>query len=443
MRVQPAGSVSGRFVLALAVLFLLFVPGAVNSGAHQATPAASPVVSTSALPPAWLEFGPGGQVYARAIALDECPPLLIDGKEMPTTVRAPESDDFPVLGCEATIPFGVLEAHIGGQALPLPSGPFNRIAVIGDTGCRLNAWEKKYQACNDPNAWPFARVAESVAAWNPDLIIHVGDYLYRESPCPVNGGVDCAGSPHGDTWATWNADFFAPATPLLGAAPWIFMRGNHETCGRNPEGWFRFLDPRAYEAECPTFTEPYVAPLNGFTFAAIDSAEAADENDTPQEAAEYTRQFDLLAEITPSGAWLITHRPIWGILEGKEGEFQVENAAFEAASKGSLKADFGLVLSGHIHLTEALSFEASSARSPQLIVGNSGTALDDIPTASPAAGQLGDPAVEDAETLAAFGFLTLEPHGERWLATQRDANGKPLRTCDLALPEIVCGDPSS
>ena len=45
-----------------------------------------------------------------------------------------------------------------------------RIAVIGDTGCRLNDWEKKYQACYDPDAWPFAQVAQAVADWDPDLV---------------------------------------------------------------------------------------------------------------------------------------------------------------------------------------------------------------------------------------------------------------------------------
>ena len=216
------------------------------------------------------------------------------------------------------------------------------------------------------------------------------------------------------------------------------MRGNHETCDRNPQGWFRFLDPAPYQAACQKYTEPYVAPLNGFTFAAIDSAEAADQNDTPEEAAEYARQFDRLAEITPAGSWLITHRPVWGILEGSKGEFEVENATYAAASADSLHADYGLVLSGHIHLAESISFQESSARAPQLIVGNSGTALDNIPTASPTAGQLGDPSVEEAETLSSFGFMTLEPAGQRWLATQRNADGNPMLECLLALPEIAC-----
>src|SRR5262249_9219466 len=47
-----------------------------------------------------------------------------------------------------------------------------------------------------------------------DLVIHVGDYLYRQSACPP-GDAGCAGSPYGDDWPTWKADFFAPAAPAL------------------------------------------------------------------------------------------------------------------------------------------------------------------------------------------------------------------------------------
>ena len=68
---------------------------------------------------------------------------------------------------------------------------------------------------------------------------------------------------------------------------------------------------------------------------------------------------------------------------------------------------------GHIHVAETIAFDESSDRPPQLISGNAGTALDDIPTASPTAGELGDPAVTEAETLSAFGFMTIEPDGER------------------------------
>jgi hypothetical protein len=433
LRWCPAARVS----LATATSFLLLLLSGFPAASSQlGTPIASPEPAAS-LPPAWLEFGPEGRLITRVIVDGECPSLVIDDLDVDMTRRAPASDAFPVTACEATVPFGTSSASILNQDLPLPRGPIRRIAVIGDTGCRVNDWEKKYQACNDSEAWPFARVAESVAAWHPDLIVHVGDYLYRESPCPTNFG-GCEGNPHGDNWATWDADFFDPAASLLGSAPWIFMRGNHETCNRNPEGWFHFLDPRTYQATCQRFTEPYVILLLGPTFAVIDSAEAADESDTPQETAEYTREFEVLGHIARPGSWLVTHRPVWGILEGKQREFDVENATYAASSGDSLKANYAVVLSGHIHVAETIAFDETSDRRPQLISGNAGTALDDIPTASPSAGELGDPAVAQAETLSAFGFMTIEPDGDVWIATQRDKNGNPLLDCILDVSELRC-----
>ena len=53
----------------------------------------------------------------------------------------------------------------------------------------------------------------------------------------------------------------------------------------------------------------------------------------------------------------MTHRPVWGILEGKEREFEVENATYAAATGDSLKADYALVLSGHIHVAESIAFD--------------------------------------------------------------------------------------
>src|SRR4029077_15152285 len=39
-------------------------------------------------------------------------------------------------------------------------------------------------------------------------------------------------------------DFFKPAEPLLLAAPWVMVRGNHENCfGKNGDGWFFLLQP--------------------------------------------------------------------------------------------------------------------------------------------------------------------------------------------------------
>lgn len=428
------------FVVAIVSLTVIVLSAPAWTTARQATPIASRGAgeTNDALPPAWLEFGPGGQLLARVVVAGACPALLLDGRTAPMATRSSATTDFPVVACEATIPFGVQTAVVNEWVLPIPDAPFERIAVIGDTGCRLNDWEKNYQDCNDPQAWPFAEVAASVAAWQPDLIVHVGDYLYRESPCPATG-FDCAGSPHGDNWPTWNADFFAPASSLLGSAPWVFMRGNHETCDRNAGGWFAYLDARPFQLGCQAYTEPYVAPLIGLTFAVLDSAEASDETVKPGEVAEYTREFTTLGELAPPGSWLVTHRPVWAIFDAAHGETEAANASYQAAAGGgSLEGHYGLVLSGHVHLAEALAFDEASGRPPQVISGNSGTGLDNIPTASPAADELGDPEIEEAETLSSFGFLTLTPDGDAWLAVQRDAQGQPLLECRLDLPEMSC-----
>ena len=196
----------------------------------------------------WVQFVPGG-LEARAIAQHAtCPPAGIDGSSAAMQVRASADDSFPVLVCATTIPPSADSASIAGVPLALPKSEIRRILVIGDTGCRMK--ETRFQACNDPVVWPFRLIANAAAYMNPDLVIHVGDYHYRETPCSV-GNPGCAGSPSGDTWAVWQADFFSPAKTLLSVAPWVFVRGNHEECDRGGKGWMRALDPRPFDLSYP------------------------------------------------------------------------------------------------------------------------------------------------------------------------------------------------
>ena len=209
---------------------------------------------------AFVVLGDGGTPVARVITVaSNCPAVDVDGVSTPMKVRAPPGTEalrptlsipalskpsaFPVLTCELALAAGAASATVGGHALPLPKRMPQRIVVIGDSGCRLKASDGINQACNDPEAWPFARVVATAAATWPDLVIHVGDYHYRETACPP-GNAGCAGSPWGYGWDAWDADLFTPARALFAAAPWIVVRGNHESCNRAGQGWWRFLDPR-------------------------------------------------------------------------------------------------------------------------------------------------------------------------------------------------------
>jgi hypothetical protein len=113
---------------------------------------------------------------------------------------------FPVLTCDAVLPAGVRSVSVAGKALPVPVADVKKIVVIGDTGCRLKTADNYFQSCNDSDQWAFREMTVAAAAQKPDLVLHVGDYHYRENACP-DGNPACSGSPWGYGWDTWKADF--------------------------------------------------------------------------------------------------------------------------------------------------------------------------------------------------------------------------------------------
>jgi hypothetical protein len=224
----------------------------------------------------WVELGPGGAVIARTIAEASkvCPNIVLDGRSVPMQSRGTIPATFPLL-CEASIPPGARSASIDRQPLALPRASLRRIAVIGDTGCRVRIRSEgkspdfEIQDCE--KGWQFKAIADAAAAQRPDLVIHTGDYVYRESDCPA--GKPCQG-PSGFQWKTWYADFFEPAASLLKAAPWIFVRGNHEDCGHGGAGWFYLLDPRPQRANpCASeYSDPYTVTAGDMQFLVLDSS---------------------------------------------------------------------------------------------------------------------------------------------------------------------------
>ncbi len=313
--------------------------------------------------------------------------------------------------------------------------------MVGDTGCRVEGEgaAARAQACHDPLEWSWATTAASAAAWHPDLVIHVGDLLYRESECPT-GRAGCLGDPWGYRWATFNADFFAPAAPLLRAAPWVFVRGNHESCARDGDAWFRFLEPRAMPAKCLDYTEPYAIPLGGLQLLVLDSSRADDARVDPERVAPYAAQFAALRRLAGSNAWLVTHIPLWGIrhVETTNGQERLsfDNPLLRAASGNSLSPGVKLVLAGHIHLFELLSF--TTPRAPQIVVGNGGTLLGPSVTTPLPGLQVAGAQVTAGRVLRQFGYLTLEASGAAWTATLRDTGGMPVLACAIGNLNLSC-----
>jgi len=370
---------------------------------------------------------------------------------------------FDVLTCEAVWPAGVTRARVAGRDVPAPSADIRRIVIIADTGCRMKASENAFQPCNDPVKWPFAQVAQSAAATKPDLVIHIGDIHYRESPCP-EGNAGCANAAWGYGFDAWQADFFNPAKPLLAAAPWVFVRGNHETCARAGQGWFRFIDAQLWmlarscndpaQDRDANYSEPYAVPVDAFSqFIVYDSSRTNGKPflTTDPSYSKYTAQLasvNQLAQQRPN-SFFMSHHPLLAVVPAKDvSQFKLAGdkgmqSVFEAAYPERLFPEgISVALHGHVHLFEAISFKSKHPVS--LVLGNSGSANEGrVPEALPVGTELFNGAqIEDYMGRADYGFAMLDRVGPKergeWRLTEYTTLGQAVIQCNLSGGKSHC-----
>jgi hypothetical protein len=419
-----------------------------SSSSTTSTVVTCDAASTSQVSAAWVELnGPNGgsngltgnvaiaRVITEAVAPDgganPCPMITINGgAPVQMNLRAGATTSipirsvntlpnkpalFPVSACEYQLPAGVTSAVVGGQSLPVPKANPTKIVIIGDTGCRLQNGNGT-QSCNDPDPngtdtpYPFAAVAALAAAQNPDLVLHVGDYAYRDNACPAGAGYNCGGSPWGFGWDTWQADLFAPGAPLLAAAPWIMTRGNHEQCNRAGQGWYRFLDPNPYDttgvhtcdnpandavATGGNWNNPFLVNINSSTQVVVfDTANAKPQSQSPSLPTGpgsmffNTYQSELTTANTlinnsplPFNLWS-NHHPILGYSTGATPATPIP--AFTNVMKATFPGTYfpppiNLALHGHTHDYQAIDFATGT------MPADGGTLADGATTFQPAA----------------------------------------------------------
>ena len=380
----------------------------------------------------WLELASSGGLSVRAImSVNTCPvTLVVDGKPTPMQVRAAAIPPlYSVTTCEAAIPAGAASVTLDGTALPFPKAAPQRFTVLGDTGCRMQT--PMFQNCNVASDWPAAQIAASAAATKPDLFIHVGDYHYRESACPA-GNAGCAGSPWGYNWAVWRDDVFEPLQATFSVAPWFLVRGNHESCARAGEGWFRFMDVRPYQSTCQVNTDPWSTTAGPLQLFHIDVAEADDVVISQTQVGILSGQFATVRAAASDNAWVLFHRPIWAVQpNGTNG-----NANLQMASANNIGGGIKMVLSGHIHFFETLEFQPD--RAAQVVVGNSGDNLT-APNGSLAGVAVGAGTITRGTSLGGFGFTTMDLNADKgWTVVDRDVTGAPKTTCSFVGNKVGC-----
>ena len=382
--------------------------------------------SAQQLTPTWVEVGEDGKAIARVVIATpgKCPTINLDGTSQQMVERRPTPDGFrPV--CEAVIPSSTKSVKVTGQALVLPKPNPSNVIAFGDTGCLIKG--KELQDCKDPKKWPFEEVASSAASENPDLMIHVGDYLYRESPCPAGSELECGDTPEGDNWEAWNSDFFAPAAKLLAHVPWAFARGNHESCDRSWRGWFYYLDPRPWNGVCEQYSAPYVIKLGSFELVMLDTSQVVVDSLDEKQVSAYTAQ---LSGLYVENAWLVAHHPFWGFRSGVKGEAYspvsapLQEAWYRASPKG-----INLILSGHVHLFELMAFD--HGHPTQVVAGGGGTDLaQPIPVSLDGITVRGSTII-GSQSMRQFGYTVLEKHGSSWRLTLKNERQNELFGCSL------------
>ena len=418
----------------------------------------------------YVVLGPEGQAIVRVLTSQaSCPDALVDQQARPMVLRkAAETvpqrptrskvedskpSAFPVHVCDLPLEPSVHTVSVQGQALPLPTKTPQLIVIIGDTGCRLKRSENAFQPCNDPEQWPFKTIAESAAQLKPDLVIHVGDIHYRENACPPDQS-GCQNSPWGYGYDTFDADFFTPAASLLAAAPWVFIRGNHESCERGGQGWWRFFDPRPFtigqDCDRPEndargeFSAPYRIPLGAesglivFDSSFVGTRRLSKDDPVYQIYAAQMAQADQLAQSFRM-SFYINHHPILGLAPKPMPtgvSFYPGNAALQSVLEQVrpttlFPTQVQALLAGHVHVFQMASFD--SDHPTQFISGHGGSwvedpNLSDLPSGSEAAPHL---PITHFTTTNDYGFMVMRRDQDQWRYEARNRKGEIRARCDL------------
>ena len=418
-----------------------------------------------------------------------CPNITIDGSTIQMTMRVVaglmplRSTDyqpsvpanFPVSVCETILPSTAKAASIVGKSIPIPKKSPDRILLIGDTGCRMNT--TTLQNCDDVSSWPFSNLAKIGAQLVPDLVIHMGDYQYREVPCSSSGGCPTdANSPWGYGWDTWQADFFTPAAPLLTKAPWVLVRGDHEICTRGGQGWFRFLDPNSYtqERSCnnasndaiANYSSTYAVDLGrGSRLVVYDSSDVSTGSTVSDPSNNYYQQFMQAFTIANNPLYtntiFINHHPILAYSIPKSKSVPPGNTTLQgvmnsvmsylfpaSAANSYYPSSISMAFHAHVHSMQAINFANTSPTYPATIVSGGGG--DELADAFPST----SPPFYTKDTVAPglnpsnmiwnnnFGFALLDRIGESafWKYTLYDTSGNVFAVCTQSGRQLNCAN---
>lgn len=321
-----------------------------------------------------------------------------------------------------------------------------KMAVIGDTGCRIKEFKGGgvYQNCKAASEWPLAKISEVIAKENYDFLLHVGDYYYRE-PCTSENCKQYT-ERSGPSWHSWEQDFYKPAEVLFKKSPILFVRGNHEDCKRGFQGWAPLsFKEKDFSAACEQYEGFDLVQFKDLVLVNFDNSDFEDKK--PLTAEQEKLWLDRLIELKNqlkkiSGKkeiWLLVHKPLYAYLPPQSEDSNTKSDQIKPIvpqflgliKKAGLEPLLDIAVSGHIHAQEVTYFADGK---PQIVVGNTATALD-VMGKTIKRKDLYIPTATDKD----FGYALFERIGfKKWNWTFKNVDGATVLSCKFAHKKFKC-----
>lgn len=368
----------------------------------------------------WTQFDCTGNLCLRLVThASPPPPVTIDEKTIQLRLRASPNPSFPVFVWEIAVPLGSL-IEIEGVRVAIPLY-FKKIGFLGDTGCRPDQE-------STPDKWPFKKIVAALIKEQPTLIIHLGDYIYRHFKAQLKSDQDLIYETEGDNWSGWQKEFFTPVGTAVSQVPWVFIRGNQESNECAPEGWFRFFDGYPYTSACPNYTPAYVISLDTANLIVHDSSYLHPD----QELNWPDKQLSHLNLDPGREAWLLTHRPLWGIVNN-QGEndskpliIMNEHSNLQPYME-PFPSSLTTIFSGHIHAFQAIKLASTPIQ--LYVIGNGGVCLEKAaPPEILMNTHLENKKIDSAVSLIQSGYGVAECKSKSWRLIVKNAQANILYT---------------
>ena len=175
------------------------------------------------------------------------------------------------------------------------------------------------------------------------------------------------------------------------------------------------------------------------TLAVVDTAAAPEPSIDTVQVESYRAQYESLAKLAGKEGplWLLQHRPIWSTGGTVAGLPFGDNKTLALAAQGALPANTQLILSGHHHIFQVLSYAQDLPA--QIVAGHGGDYLNKGRSADPAGWNINGMTVKaGTHQTGKFGFAMMEPQDDGWVITNYDQAGAALQRCGIKGRQAAC-----